>query len=105
MFRRKRPEDDLQKSLPDALEELELPVKPSLRPAPAAASVPMRPPVIPPRAPSEALRPIMEPARRAEAAPPPSALASSPSSAAQSEAEMRKLIVGREIKLAGEITS
>jgi cytoskeletal protein CcmA (bactofilin family) len=105
MFRRKRPEDDLQKSLPDALEELELPVKPSLRPAPAAASVPMRPPVIPPRAPSEALRPMMEPARRAEAAPPPSALASSPSSAAQSEAEMRKLIVGREIKLAGEITS
>jgi cytoskeletal protein CcmA (bactofilin family) len=104
MFRRKRPEDDLQKSLPDALEELELPVKPSLRPAPAAASVPMRPPVIPPRAPSEALRPIMEPARRAEAAPPPSALATSPSSA-QSEAEMRKLIVGREIKLAGEITS
>lgn len=111
MFRRKRPEGDTQKSVPDALEELELPVKPGARPAPAAATVPLRPPVIPPRAPSEALRPIAEPSRRAEAAPPPAvttpapAPAPSPGLPARREAEMRKLIVGREISLAGEITS
>jgi cytoskeletal protein CcmA (bactofilin family) len=106
MFRRKRPEDETPKSVPDALQELQLPVKPGARPAPATATVPMRPPVLPSRVPGEALRPIMEPTRRPEAglAPTP-APASSPGLPARREAEMRQLIVGREIRLAGEITS
>jgi cytoskeletal protein CcmA (bactofilin family) len=102
MFRRKRPEDDTPKSVPDALGDLQLPMKPGARPAPATATVPLRPPVIPPRVPSEALRPMMEPTRRADGAPAPAA---SPGLPARREAEMRKLIVGREISLAGEITS
>jgi len=114
MFRRKRPEGETDKGVPDALEDLELPVKPGARPAPAAAAVPLRPPVIPPRPPAEAMRPIIEP-RRAEVMPPPSAMpappmpapgpAPSPGLPQRREAEMRKLIVGREISLAGEITS
>ena len=111
MFRRKRPEGETDKSVPDALEDLELPVKPGARPAPAAAAVPLRPPVIAPRAPTEAMRPITEP-RRADVMPPPSAMpvpapapAPSPGLPQRREAEMRKLIVGREISLAGEITS
>ncbi len=120
MFRRKRPEGDTQKGAPDALDDLELPVKPGelpakpgARPAPAAATVPLRPPVIPPRTPTEPLRPIAEP-RRAEPAAPPAAVAPtpapvapapSPSAPPRREAEQRKLIVGREISLAGEITS
>ena len=103
MFRRKRPEGDTQKSVPDALDDLELPVKPGARPAPAAATVPLRPPVIPPRAPGDALRPIADSARRADAAP--SATPASTPSPGRREAELRKLIVGREISLAGEITS
>ena len=105
MFRRKRPEDETPKSVPDVPAELQLPVKPGARPAPATATVPMRPPVMPPRAPGEALRPT-EPFRRADGAPgPASAAVASPGSPAHREAEMRKLIVGREIRLAGEITS
>jgi cytoskeletal protein CcmA (bactofilin family) len=111
MFRRKRPEDATQKSEPDALDDLELPVKPGARPAPAAGTVPLRPPVIPPRPPAEAMRPITEP-RRTEMTPSPSsapvpapAAATSPGLPQRREAEMRKLIVGREISLAGEITS
>lgn len=113
MFRRKRPEGDTQKGVPDTLDDLELPVKPGARPAPAAGTVPLRPPVIPPRAPTDAMRPITDP-RRADAAtlpavsapaPAPVAPAPSPGLPQRREAEMRKLIVGREISLAGEITS
>jgi len=100
MFGRKRPEDDTQKSVP-VLDELALPMKPGAKPASAAATVPPRPPVMPPRAPSEAMRPITDPSRRAEAAP-----AATPAPAPpKRETEQRKLIVGREIRLAGEITS
>ena len=105
MFRRKRPEDETPKSVPDAMDDLHLPMKSGARPGPATATVPMRPPVMPPRAPSEGLRP-MEPFRRADAALAPTpAPAASPSAPVRRETEMRKLIVGREISLAGEITS
>jgi cytoskeletal protein CcmA (bactofilin family) len=116
MFRRKRPEDDTKKSAPDALDDLalpvkpgELPMKPGARPAPAAGSVPIRPPVIPPRASTDAMRPITD-TRRAEATPAasstpaPAPVATTPAPQRR-EAEQRKLIVGREISLAGEITS
>ena len=114
MFRRKRPEDETRKDAPDALDDLQLPMKPgAARPTPgAAAAVPPRPPVIPPRPSAEPMRPITEP-RRADATPPgastptPAPTASTPAPAApqKREAEVRKLIVGREISLAGEITS
>ena len=114
MFRRKRPEDETRKDAPDALDDLQLPMKPgAARPTPgAAAAVPPRPPVIPPRPSAEPMRPITEP-RRADAAPPaastptPASTAATPTPPApqKREAEVRKLIVGREISLAGEITS
>ncbi|MGH7126737.1 MAG: bactofilin family protein [Stellaceae bacterium] len=94
------------------MDDLQLPIKPGVRPAPAAAVVPPRPPVIPPRAPTEPLRPIAEPARRLDAATPPAPVlptastpTPSPGLPQRREAEQRKLIVGREISLAGEITS
>lgn len=110
MFRRKRPEGETEKSVPDALDDLELPVKPGARPAPAAATVPLRPPVIPPRPPAEAMRPITEPRRTdvtpsTASTPAPATAPTSPGLPQRREAEMRKLIVGREISLAGEITS
>jgi cytoskeletal protein CcmA (bactofilin family) len=116
MFRRKRPEDETQKDTPDALDDLQLPMKPgSARPAPVAgAAVPPRPPVIPPRPLAEPMRAINEP-RRADGAPPvastptpaptPAASTAAPGAPQKREAEQRKLIVGREISLAGEITS
>ena len=110
MFRRKRPEDETRKDAPHALDDLQLPMKPgAARPTPAAAAVvPPRPPVIPPR-PSEPMRPITEP-RRTDATPPAAstltpASTSAPAAPQKREAEVRKLIVGREISLAGEITS
>ncbi len=119
MFRRKRPEDATQKGAPDALDDLQLPVKPGARPAPVAgAAVPPRPPVMPPRTPTEPIRPITEPRRADGTLPSVSTPASAPASTSapvastpapsapqKREAEQRKLIVGREISLAGEITS
>jgi cytoskeletal protein CcmA (bactofilin family) len=98
MFGRKRPDGDTQKSVPDTLGDLHSPAKPGARPSPATATVPPRPPVMPPRAPSDPLRPIGETPRRADSA-------HTPPAPARREAEQRKLIVGREISLAGEITS
>jgi len=78
----------------DTLDELTLPVKAAQRPAPAAT--PNRPPpVMPPRPPADPPRPAVEVPRRVDVGPAPQ----------RHEAEMRKLIVGREICLAGEITS
>jgi cytoskeletal protein CcmA (bactofilin family) len=120
MFRRKRPEGDTPKSGPDAFEELHLPVRPGVRPAAggstasAAPTVPARPPVIPPR-PTDGQRPTGEPARRPDGTPQPAAdlgrrpesqsAPKPPAQPAKREAELRKLIVGREILVAGEITS
>jgi cytoskeletal protein CcmA (bactofilin family) len=101
MFRRKKSMDDLPSSGSNPLEDLSLPVKPATRPAPAAG--PNRPPVMPPRQPADPPRPAELP-RRLEPVPPPSAAAPAAPPQRQ-EAEMRKLIVGREISLAGEITS
>ena len=106
MFGRKKPEGETPKRAPDGLEELQLPAKPGARPAPATATVPPRPPVIPPRVPSDPMRPSPEPPRRAEAAPAPTAAAApAPAAPPKREAQLRQLIVGREISLAGEITS
>lgn len=97
MFRRRKSSDDLQTSRPDDAETLELPVKPGVR---AAAAGPMRPPVLPPRQAPEGSRSGVEAIpRRMEAAPAAAPIV------LKREAETRKLIVGREISLSGEITS
>ncbi len=105
MFGRKKPEGETPKRAPDGLEELQLPAKPGARPAPATATVPPRPPVIPPRVPSDPMRPSPEPSRRAEAAPDSDGGGTPAAAPPKREAQLRKLIVGREISLAGEITS
>ncbi|HEY0524902.1 MAG TPA: polymer-forming cytoskeletal protein [Stellaceae bacterium] len=96
----------------DNSDDLSIPAKPLTRPAtptPAAATPSSlnlgKPPVMPPRAP--------EPPRPAEATAMPRPIelprrpgeASAAAAAKKPEAETRKLIVGREIALSGEITS
>lgn len=98
IFNRKKNAEEAPKPAPEATGEVDLSVKPGARP-PAA---PTRPPVMPPRAPAEPPRPAFEaPPRR----PDPAATQGAASSTAKREPEMRKLIVGREISLSGEITS
>ena len=99
MFRRRKPADDIPEITPEVVEELNLPVKPGVRPA---AAGPMRAPVMPPRAPAEAQRPSPEVPRRLDGAAPPAQVGAV---ASKREADLRKLIVGREISLSGEITS
>src|SRR5579863_5363203 len=98
MFGRRKTIDIVPDTKTDPLDELTLPVKPAARPTTAApAAGPNRPPVMPPRQPADPPRPAAELPRRVETPPPPAPV--------KHEAEMRKLIVGREISLAGEITS
>lgn len=82
----------------DTSDDLGIPMKP-VRPAGPAATPPTRPPAMPPRAPDlaragDAMRPA-EMLRR------PTDLSNQP----KPEGEMRRLSVGREITLSGEITS
>jgi cytoskeletal protein CcmA (bactofilin family) len=98
MFTRRKTETEDRK-MADAPDDLGIPMKPA-RPAgpPATAPAPARAPVMPPRAadiarPADATR-LPDPARRPGDAP-----------ARRNEAEVRKLIVGREITLSGEINS
>jgi cytoskeletal protein CcmA (bactofilin family) len=94
MFTRKRIETEDRK-MPDASDDLGIPMKPAAPP-----NGPVKPPAMPPRAPDfaragEAIRPP-EPFRR------PGEVSPSPR---RSDGEIRKLTVGREITLSGEITS
>ena len=88
----------------DAPDDLGIPMKPA-RPSGQAATVaplPRQPAPVPPRTP-EPVRPAAEPARPTEAARPNAAV---PAPAPRrSDTEARKLIVGREIALSGEINS
>ncbi len=98
IFGRRKNAEEAPKPGPEATGDVDLSVKPGAR-SPAA---PTRPPVMPPRAPAEPPRPAFEaPPRR----PDPTATQGAVSSTAKREPEMRKLIVGREISLSGEITS
>ena len=83
----------------DASDDLGIPMKPARPTGPPAAPPPSgRAPVMPPRAPDLA--------RPAEVNRSPEAIRRpEPSSHRRSEDDVRKLIVGREIRLAGEITS
>jgi cytoskeletal protein CcmA (bactofilin family) len=99
MFSRKKTEVEDRK-MPDASDDLGIPMKPVRPPVPGAAA-PVRTPTIPPRAP-DLVRAAADVARVPEAPRRPGEPAGQPR---RNEAEVRKLIVGREITLSGEITS
>jgi cytoskeletal protein CcmA (bactofilin family) len=103
MFRRKKGEGDDDHDLPELPDELGIPVKPGSRPT----GVPMtnRPASPPPLAATPlgaAPRPTESPRGPVPAASP---LTVTPPAAPARDLESRKLIVGREISLSGEITS
>src|SRR5438094_3259687 len=98
MFSRKRTEAEDRK-MADASDDLGIPMKPA-RPVVPGPGAPVKPPTMPPRAPDlaragEAIRPPEALRRPGDPVTPPR----------RSETEIRKLIVGREITLSGEITS
>jgi cytoskeletal protein CcmA (bactofilin family) len=98
MFIRKRSETEDRK-MAESSDELGIPTKP-VRPAPPAGAAPARPPAMPPRVPDltrpgEAIRPPEMLRRPGDSFPAPR----------RSDGELRKLTVGREITLSGEITS
>jgi cytoskeletal protein CcmA (bactofilin family) len=98
MFSRKRTEAEDRK-MADASDDLGIPMKPA-RPAAPGASAQIKAPAMPPRAPD--LVRATDAARAPEAPRRPGDSVGQPR---RSEAEVRKLIVGREITLSGEITS
>ena len=98
MFSRKKTETEDRK-MADASDDLGIPMKPARPPGPGA-SAPVRPPTIPPRAPD-----LVRATDVPRAPEVPRRPGDSGSQLRPSEAEVRKLIVGREITLSGEITS
>jgi cytoskeletal protein CcmA (bactofilin family) len=98
MFSRKKTEAEDRK-MTDVSEDLGIPMKP-VRPPGPGASAPVKTPTIPPRAP-DFVR-ATDAARTPEAPRRPGEPVGQPR---RSDAEVRKLIVGREITLSGEITS
>jgi cytoskeletal protein CcmA (bactofilin family) len=105
MFGRKRTETEDRK-MADEADDLGIPMKPARPLTPTVAPSPVPPPAaakapapVPPRVPEPPR--AAEPARPAEA-PRPAPPAPMPR---RSETEVRKLIVGREISLSGEINS
>ncbi len=94
MFRRRKPELEDVKPIMETNDDLGLPGKPATRPGVGLSSgkAPVLP-TLPPR-PTDTVRPGIEMPRPVQAVSP-----------RQSETEHRKLIVGREIALSGEITS
>jgi cytoskeletal protein CcmA (bactofilin family) len=103
MFSRRKPEAEDRK-MSDAPDDLGIPMKPARASGPAATIAPLSrapAPAAPPRA-IEAPRPVAEPPRHNELAP-----RTTPAAAPQrrNDGEARKLIVGREISLSGEINS
>jgi cytoskeletal protein CcmA (bactofilin family) len=98
MFIRKRSEAEDRK-MAESSDDLGSPTNP-VRPAPPVGVAPTRPPAMPPRAPDlaragDAIRPPEMPRRPGDPAP----------AARRGDGELRKLTVGREITLSGEITS
>jgi cytoskeletal protein CcmA (bactofilin family) len=96
MFIRKRTETEDRK-MAESSDDLGIPMKP-VRPVGPPAAPPVRPAAMPPRAsdlprPGDAIRPPDLPRRPGDPAP------------RRNDGELRKLTVGREITLSGEITS
>jgi cytoskeletal protein CcmA (bactofilin family) len=111
MFTRRRTETEDRK-MSDAPDDLGIPMKPARPSGQAATVAPLAraPAPVPPRTPEPA-RPSAEAARPAETVVRPATPAPAPAAAAPAavprrlDAEARKLIVGREIALSGEINS
>ena len=97
MFRRRKTELEDVKPIMESNDELGLSGKPATRPGAGIGSG--KPPVMPtqPPRPTDTVRPGIEMPRQQPVA--------APTVARRSETEHRKLIVGREIALSGEITS
>jgi cytoskeletal protein CcmA (bactofilin family) len=98
MFGRKRTETEDRK-MADASDDLGIPMKPARPPVPAPNG-PVKAPAVAPRAP-DSVRPA-EPIRTPEPFRRPGDVSSL---SRRSDGEVRKLTVGREITLSGEITS
>jgi len=79
--------------------------KPPVMPTATPAAAPTMPTAAAPAAPVAAPRPAIDMPRRVGETPSASASAAAAAAARRNETEMRKLIVGREICLSGEITS
>jgi cytoskeletal protein CcmA (bactofilin family) len=106
MFSRKKPETEDRK-MSDLPDDLGIPMRPARPPGQTASVAPLgrTPTPMQPRAP-DAPRPAGEAPKPAEAPRPPSAAGATPLPAQRPrEGESRKLIVGREITLSGEIKS
>src|SRR5581483_5026221 len=105
MFGRRRPDAEDRK-MADAPDDLGIPMKPARPPGQAAtvAPVPRAPSPVPPRTP-ELARPLPEPIRPAEPPRRTPDPVPPPQSARRNDGDLRRLIVGREISLSGEITS
>lgn len=100
MFRRKKPDQEETKRDMTSSDDLEIPMKSGLK----STIAPVKPAAVPPRYPGELLRTGQEGARP-PAVPPSSGAPVPPPPAPEAEPERRKLIVGREITLSGEIKS
>ena len=106
MFSRKKPETEDRK-MSDLPDDLGIPMKPARPPGQTASIAPLgrTPTPMPPRMP-DMPRPAVDMPKPGDAARPPAAAATTPLAAQRPrEGESRKLIVGREITLSGEIKS
>jgi cytoskeletal protein CcmA (bactofilin family) len=105
MFSRKRPETEDRK-MSDAPDDLGIPMKPARSSGQAATVAPLGRTAapLPPRTPEAARPPAEAPHPPESGARPASAPAPAPAPR-RNDADLRKLIVGREISLSGEITS
>jgi cytoskeletal protein CcmA (bactofilin family) len=108
MFGRKRSENEDRK-MPDAPDDLGIPMKPARPSGQAATVAPVQrvASAVPPRTP-ELARPLPEPFRPAEPprrAVPEPVIQQQQQPQRRGDADLRRLIVGREISLSGEITS
>jgi cytoskeletal protein CcmA (bactofilin family) len=105
MFSRKRPEIEDRK-MSDASDDLGIPMKPARTTGTSAIVAPIARPTTPgapaPR-PPDPVRPPVEPMRPAELTP--RQTSPLPPGRRSADGDLRKLIVGREISLSGEITS
>ena len=102
MFSRKRPETEDRK-MSDAPDDLGIPMKPARNAGPATTVAPLgrAPAPVPPRTPDQARPPVDAP-RPADSGGRPGTAMVVPR---RDDGDLRKLIVGREISLSGEITS
>jgi cytoskeletal protein CcmA (bactofilin family) len=107
MFSRRKPEVEDGK-MSDATDDLGIPMKPARTPSQSATVAPLgrtpAPAPLPPR-PAEPPRSAPELARPAELTPRSASMPSAAAANRRSDGEPRKLIVGREISLSGEINS